>query len=81
MRPVIFLIKKSLRPVIFDVQKSTLTVLTGPVSDRFCRLPKKKEVQKYKYLQESKKYLRALSDFLLQKKLEMPRNMAAQRAG
>ena len=42
---------------------------------------KKKEVQKYKYLQESKKYLRALSDFLLQKKLEMPRNMAAQRAG
>ena len=42
---------------------------------------KKKEVQKYKYLQESKKYLRALSDFLLQKKLEMPRNMAGQRAG
>ena len=32
-------------------------------------------------MQESEKYLRAPGDFLLQKKLEMPRNMAAQRAG
>ena len=32
-------------------------------------------------MQESKKNLRAPSDFLLQKKLKMPRNMAAQGTG
>ena len=32
-------------------------------------------------MQESEKYLRAPGDFLLQKKLKMPRNMAAQGTG
>ena len=44
MRPVIFFFKKSGRPVIFNNQKSLrpAAVLTGPVSDKFCSLPKLK---------------------------------------
>ena len=42
MRPVIFFSKKSARPVIFGDQKSLrpTAVLNGPVSDKFCSLPK-----------------------------------------
>ena len=44
MRPVILFFKKSMRPVIFGDQKSVrpAAVLTGPVSDKFCSLPKQK---------------------------------------